>query len=304
VERLDLTDSLGIFVDVSAGIDVETNRAFWILRSIDPSTARAPANPYAGFLPVNDSLGAGEGFVDYLVRAAPTAQTGDLVHARARIVFDNNEAIDTPEIFNTIDAGRPTSRVRNTQFRQDTTAFEVTWSAQDDTGGSGLATYDLYVSRDGGPFEVYRRGLEEESLLFNAEQNHLYQFFTVASDQAGNLEPFKSEADAVVRVGVEAEELPTAFALDQNYPNPFNPITTVPYALPQPGDVELIVYNVLGQRVLRYWMAAQPAGRYQQRLDMSRLASGVYFYELRVRTDSRVAFRDVKKLIFVSTTSR
>lgn len=299
-ERLDLTDSLDLFVDINAGIDIEQNRAFWILRSIDPETGGAPSNPLSGFLPVNDSLGAGEGFVSYVIRPNPAAQTGDRVDAQARIIFDANEAIDTPPIFNTIDAGLPSSTIVGLPARHDTTAFAVSWSAEDDPVGSGLRTNTLYVSRDGGPFEVYQKDIEGTQVIFNAAKDHEYSFFTIASDQAGNMEPLKSEADAVVRVDVEqGGDLPDAFSLAQNYPNPFNLTTTVPFALPQPAEVELIVYNVLGQRILHYQMGDQAAGRYNQLLDMSAFASGVYFYEVRVRTKETMLFRDVKKMVYV-----
>lgn len=298
--RLDLSDALDIFVDVNAGIDIEQNRAFWILRSIDPATGGAPSNPLAGFLPVNDALGAGEGFVSYTIRPDREAATGDRIDAEARIVFDTNDAINTPPIFNTIDAGLPMSSISGLPFKQDSTVFEVSWSAQDDPDASGLRNYTLYVSRDEGPFEVYQKDIQGNQVIFNATQNHRYQFFTIASDQAGNIEPLKTEADAVVQVNTDkASELPNTFSLDQNYPNPFNPTTTIPYALPQSGDVELIVYNVIGQRIIRVFRANQPAGRYKHQLDMAAFASGVYFYELRVKQDQSIQFRDVRKLVFV-----
>ncbi|MEZ4699151.1 MAG: CARDB domain-containing protein [Rhodothermales bacterium] len=299
-DRLDVRDALGVFVDVNAGIDIEQNRAFWVIRSIDPATGGAPSNPLAGFLPVNDSLGAGEGFVSYSVRPDREAVTGDRIDALAQIVFDANAPIETPPIFNTVDAGLPTSAVSGLPFKQDTTAFTVSWTARDDPDASGLRSYALYVSRDGDPFEVYQKDLETTQVIFNADRDHRYRFFTIASDQAGNTEPLKTEADAVVQVNTESvREIPSAFALGQNYPNPFNPSTTIPYALPESGDVELIVYNVLGQRVQRYRMGTQPAGNYTHRVDLSALASGVYFYELRVGDAKDFAFRAVRKLVLV-----
>ncbi|MBL0061278.1 MAG: hypothetical protein IPP40_07285 [bacterium] len=52
--RLDVRDSLGIYVDVVAGINVNTNEIFWDFSSVDPTTGQPPTNPFAGFLAIND----------------------------------------------------------------------------------------------------------------------------------------------------------------------------------------------------------------------------------------------------------
>ena len=62
-KRLDLREEMNIYVDVVAGIDITTNELFWIFSSIDPATGLAPTEAERGFLPVNDSSHAGEGFV-------------------------------------------------------------------------------------------------------------------------------------------------------------------------------------------------------------------------------------------------
>ena len=73
---------------------------------------------------------------------------------------------------------------------------------------------------------------------------------------------------------------PATIELSQNYPNPFNPITTIEFTLLYPQEVELTVYNILGQQV--QMLADQPysAGVHQVRFDGSGLASGVYVYRL------------------------
>ena len=74
---------MGLFVDVVAGIDVQSREAIWLFRSIDPATGDIPVNPLVGYLAVNDSTGVGEGFVNYSIRANPQAVTGDEIHAEA-----------------------------------------------------------------------------------------------------------------------------------------------------------------------------------------------------------------------------
>jgi hypothetical protein len=78
----------------------------------------------------------------------------------------------------------------------------------------------------------------------------------------------------------DSDSIPTEFSLAQNYPNPFNPVTTINYDLAATVQVELLVYNSLGQQVATLVNDTQPAGRYSVSFDGSRLASGLYLYRL------------------------
>ena len=73
---------------------------------------------------------------------------------------------------------------------------------------------------------------------------------------------------------------PTEFYLSQNYPNPFNPTTTIEFSLPYPQDIQLTVYNILGQQVQLLTEQTYSAGIHQVRFDGSGMASGVYVYRL------------------------
>ena len=65
-----------------------------------------------------------------------------------------------------------------------------------------------------------------------------------------------------------------------NYPNPFNPTTTILYTLPQGAQVEIAIYNNLGERVATLVNGYRDAGSYTVDWDASGLASGVYYYRL------------------------
>ena len=96
------------------------------------------------------------------------------------------------------------------------------------------------------------------------------------------------------------QTLPTSFSLVDNFPNPFNPTTTIQYALPQAADVELTVYNVVGQVVRTLVAERQSAGRYAVEWDATddsghSLSSGMYFYRLQAGGE----FREVKKMLLL-----
>lgn len=99
---------------------------------------------------------------------------------------------------------------------------------------------------------------------------------------------------------VQIQTRPEAYALANNYPNPFNPATTIKYALPQAGMVQLEVYNVVGQVVRTLVAEQQNAGRYVVQWDASNnsgqsLSSGIYFYRLQAGSD----FLEVKKMLLL-----
>ena len=202
-ERLDVRDSLGIYVDVVAGIDVTQHEAFWIFESLDPSTGLPPSDPSIGFLLVNDSITRrGEGFVSFTVEPKSTSQTGDSIYAEASIVFDFNDAIETNLWTNIVDALPPASIADPLPEILANPTFDVSWQGQDDIGGSGLATYALYYHENGGPLNLYEDQIPytELSTEFSGNSGSSYEIFTIATDNVGNVEAFKDSADIMVTI--------------------------------------------------------------------------------------------------------
>ena len=101
-------------------------------------------------------------------------------------------------------------------------------------------------------------------------------------------------------VASETAATPTAFVLGANYPNPFNPATTIPLAVPAGAkNVDLTIYNVLGQPLRRVWTGPLAAGEHELTWDgrdgQGRpVAAGVYVY--RVQVDEQTRTRKMVKI--------
>jgi serine protease len=94
--------------------------------------------------------------------------------------------------------------------------------------------------------------------------------------------------------GQYPEEQPLVFKLYQNYPNPFNPMTMINYQLPITSNVEINIYNLLGQKVATLVNQKQPAGNYHIQWDATGYSTGVYYYRLKAGD-----LQQVKKMILI-----
>jgi len=84
------------------------------------------------------------------------------------------------------------------------------------------------------------------------------------------------------------EGIPTEFALHENYPNPFNPSTTLRFDLPELSDVNVVIYNMLGQKVKTFNMHSTPAGYHSIKWNATNdlgdpVSAGVYLYQLQAK---------------------
>ncbi len=182
------------------------------------------------------------------------------------------------------------------------------------------ATLKLHISSDGGNnwtqlWEAQNDGQgwkwREIQIDLSAYQNR--QNLYLAWQYVGNDGDIVA-IDNVKIVGyeyvddVEDETVITKYELKQNYPNPFNPTTTIKYSIPSvlaegeknlPNShndvrVQLIIYNILGEKIATLVDEKQTSGNYAVQFNASGLPSGVYFYTLRAGT-----FVQTKKMILL-----
>ena len=108
----------------------------------------------------------------------------------------------------------------------------------------------------------------------------------------GGVFVFLNQGVSITAIASEAAT-PTTFALGANYPNPFNPATTIPLAVPSGAkNVDLTIYNVLGQPLRRVWTGPLAAGEHRLTWDGrdaqgQPVATGVYVYRLQVDEQTR-----------------
>lgn len=198
--QLNLTNTLGVLLDITASLDLERGEVTWEFFSMDPETGDQPFDPYLGFLPPNTNGIIGQGFVTYTIKPKANIASGDVINAEARIFFDYNEPMDTPHIFNTVDGSLPTSTVFPLPATTNHNIFPVQWAGSDGQGGAGVGGYTLYVSEDSGPWRVWQANTPQMESLFVGQCGHTYRFYSVARDHVGNVEAAIPAAQAAIHV--------------------------------------------------------------------------------------------------------
>ncbi len=136
-------------------------------------------------------------------------------------------------------------------------------------------------------FELTTDSAAKKSPLEKPVLNSIQEGFRgVSTAKAGKVESTSTRFELHITTGTsvsnEPEDgLPTTYSLAQNYPNPFNPSTSIRFELPQSGNVELLVFDILGRQVANLVDDRMEAGYHIVQFNAANLASGVYLYQLR-----------------------
>jgi outer membrane protein assembly factor BamB len=194
---VDLRPAVTLAVQVAAEIDRKSGLITWTYTSIDPTTGNPPTDPTSGFLPPDSIPPNGEGDVLFSVMPRAGLSTGTTISNQATVTFDVNPPIDTAVWRNSVDATPPVSEVQALPATESTAHFLVSWSGTD--VGSGIAGYTIWVSEDGGPFTIWLDNTPQTSATYPGVVGHAYAFFSIAEDNAGNVEPAKSVPEATTK---------------------------------------------------------------------------------------------------------
>jgi hypothetical protein len=114
---------------------------------------------------------------------------------------------------------------------------------------------------------------------FIGDNNISFNMSIASKDTVYWFDDFTIYVDTLTSINSKAE-LPLGFKLYQNYPNPFNPTTRIEYQLPQRSDVLVIVYDVLGKEIEKFFYRNIEVGYHSVNFNAKNLPSGVYFYKI------------------------
>jgi len=166
-------------------------------------------------------------------------------------------------------------------------AVRLTWTTAQETGNAGFRvqrnagegregtwTTVGFVEGSGTTTEAKNYRFADEALPYEADRL-TYRLKQIDTDGSSSL----SKEVTVERSVKEVELLGT-------YPNPAQQRATVRYAVPKAQDVKIHLYDILGRRVQTV-VDGEQEGRHKRQLDVSRLASGVYFLRLTSEGETR-----------------
>jgi RHS repeat-associated protein len=197
-------------VEVELSFDSTTGLVTAAYQSVDPTNG-LPPDVMTGFLPPEDGTDIGKAHFSYSVTPKPGLASGTQLRNIALISFDGQPIIPTNQIdpedpskgfspdreaLNTIDAVAPTSSVLPLPnvIRQSRTS--ISWSGVDDAAGSGVDFYDVFVSDNGGLYQLLFGKTTQTSLEFVGLSGHSYSFYSLATDHVGLRQPVPLAANA------------------------------------------------------------------------------------------------------------
>ncbi|MHB1687875.1 MAG: T9SS type A sorting domain-containing protein [Ignavibacteriaceae bacterium] len=143
--------------------------------------------------------------------------------------------------------------------------------------------------------QVQGYGIDENSIkvkFWNAQINNWTLVNNVALDKTNNTIKFSmsrasnfviltADPAQVTSTDENSNSIVSDFRLERNYPNPFNPSTTIEFSLNNRSNVQLNIYNALGQKITTLVNTTLEAGVHSVNFDANSLSSGIYFYELK-----------------------
>ncbi len=266
--EMDLRPAKNTIVRFEAKLDTASNSIVWKFNSFDPASRDLVTNISDGFLNPNGTSPEGEGFVSFSILPKPNRPHLQQVSNTAKIVFDENAPVSTNAWINTVDIIKPVSQMQALASVVNDTTFSIAWSGND--AHAGIRGYDIFVIDNDTATSILLRNTIVSTATFTGKFGHTYQFYSVATDFAGNVEDVPTTPDAVVTLQ-QPNSVSTVATLHPEfklYPNPTKHQLTIETAMHQPIAIE--ISDLQGRIVF------SDSLRYSKTIDVSLLSAGLY----------------------------
>jgi hypothetical protein len=209
----------------------------------------------------------------------------------ASTVYELKKSSWSPELISEVVVGEESFRIplMVTNFDEPINSFEIELDANINAQVIGLPSdWQQVTHLEDGRLRLSMFGLSPlETPSLSVDKGYFSDIsFSARFNESDWVEHQQSIAEELVQ--------PQNFELAQNYPNPFNPVTQIQYTLPMEAQVQLVIFNSLGQKVAILVNSRQPAGNHTVSFDAAQLSSGVYLYQLTVP-----GFTQTRKMMLV-----
>ena len=143
------------------------------------------------------------------------------------------------------------------------------------TGGRWLFFLTTYAHQSGDTlrFRYYNAAADQESELLE----HLV--FEIGEVEGSVSAPFLWTKNTATSI---EDDLPHHLLHQSSYPNPFTHSTTISYSLPNPAEVTVDVFDLLGRNVQNLVTGHAPAGEHKTVFEAGDLPNGIYIYRIEI----------------------
>lgn len=152
--------------------------------------------------------------------------------------------------------------------------------------------YQWYVKHGIGPWEPRGNEPSQTEMMFS---NNFILKVVVTNKSTGET----AENTKVVYYDPEPK---SQFSIS-HFPNPFNPFLNFNYSIPGKSKVRLIIYNILGQKIITLVDEVQNPGSHtylwNAHNNHSAISSGVYFYEILISENNKALYRKIDKILYM-----
>ena len=285
---IDLRPAKNTIVRVFYHLDQNTGRLSWTFQALDPNTYDYVTNVNDGFLPPNKKAPEGDGNILYSIKPLPGLADGTEIKNTAHIVFDWNAGIPTKAWVNQTDNTPPESAVNTLPDKEVNKDFTVRWGGSDDV--SGIYAYTVFVSENDSAYYPWITETHDTSAVFSGQPGATYKFYSVATDNAGNVEATPGIYDAFTQVsgtGIETFGIGNQLQF-RIYPNPAKGKLHMDTYLPQNSPLRIDIMNLCGHFVMDPLENNGPHGILKSCIDLSPLPAGTYFVRISTRFGSQI----------------